>query len=290
MRLSAGEYFRTNERSVVVEPRSPQSPFPEHDHEFKELFIVLSGNGWHVINDVPHFVTCGELFYIEPDDRHEFVDVNDLFLVNILYRRDGAFFEELDQVLDPPRAGDGERRHWQITEDTLGQVRPLIERMEGEARGDDPTCRIMTQTLFAQLRVMLRRERFASDDAELPRATRLIHALNYLRKHCVEEVDLDDVAKRFGYSTRNFNRVFRDATSTTPHNYLVKLRLGEAMRLLRKSEAGVTDIAFAAGFNDSNYFSYAFSKSTGMSPTEYRRRHVARSRGADMDVAKDRAP
>ena len=75
---------------------------------------------------------------------------------------------------------------------------------------------------------------------------------------------------------RTFNRLFRDATATTPHNYLVKLRLSRAMRALRETEGSITDVAFACGFNDSNYFSYSFSKMTGMSPSEYRRlpRHL----------------
>jgi len=52
----------------------------------------------------------------------------------------------------------------------------------------------------------------------------------------------------------------------------VRLRLGIAMRALRTSEDSVTDIAFASGFNDSNYFSYSFRKLTGLAPTEYRKR------------------
>src|SRR5262249_60054077 len=91
-----------------------------------------------------------------------------------------------------------------------------------------------------------------------------------LRDNGTQPVDLDDVAGRFGYAPRTFRRVFRDATATTPHGYLVKLRLGHAMRALRASDDTVTDIAFAAGFNDANYFSYAFSKLIGISPSRYR--------------------
>ena len=71
---------------------------------------------------------------------------------------------------------------------------------------------------------------------------------------------------------RHFRRVFREATGTTPQDYLVKLRLGRAMRELRGSDASITDVALASGFSDGNYFSYTFSKQTGLSPSQYCRR------------------
>ena len=43
------------------------------------------------------------------------------------------------------------------------------------------------------------------------------------------------------------------------------------MRALRTSDASVTAVALASGFNDGNYFSSAFRKQTGMSPSRYRR-------------------
>jgi len=52
------------------------------------------------------------------------------------------------------------------------------------------------------------------------------------------------------------------------------------MRALRATDDRVTDIAFASGFNDANYFSYAFSKLIGMSPSQYRER-ARPSRRAD---------
>jgi len=129
----------------------------------------------------------------------------------------------------------------------------------------------MSEALFNQLAITLSRSQFATDARGLPNAARLGHVLNYLRHNCTEELDLEDVAQRFGYSSRSFSRLFREATATTPHNYLVKLRLSKAMRALRATNDSVTDIAFACGFNDSNYFSYSFSKMTGMAPSEYRR-------------------
>lgn len=273
MKLLASDFFRSEKQAVAVEPRAPQVAFPPHDHDFNEIFVVLSGNGWHILNNSPHFITCGEVFYVKASDRHEFADVSDLHLINILYRPTTSALkpEAIDRIVEVSTEPGTQNQHWQITEDVLGQVRPLVEKLTQESRRSDDLSLIMAESLFAQLCIMLYRNRFSADVGDLPASARLGHVLTYLRHNCTTEVDFDEVAQRFGYSLRSFNRVFREATATTPHNYLVKLRIGEAMRALRHTDAQITDIAFASGFNDSNYFSYTFSRLTGMSPSEYRR-------------------
>ncbi len=280
MKLPAGEYFLTPTQAVAVQPRAPQARFPLHDHEFDELVIVRSGHGWHVLDEEPRLITCGEVLYMRAEDRHAFEEVHDLYLTNVLYRPTERLLrpDRLRACMDPVDGTSGARRHWQVCEETLDRLTPLLGRLASEASRNDPLSEVMAESLFMEVCVTLARERFAPDGEGVPCDARLTHVLAYLRAHCTGEVDLDDAARRFGYSTRNFARVFREATATTPHNYLVQLRLGHAMRALRTTEKSVTEIAFDSGFNDSCHFSSSFSKMTGVSPREYRRR--ARAPGA----------
>jgi AraC family L-rhamnose operon transcriptional activator RhaR/AraC family L-rhamnose operon regulatory protein RhaS len=66
-------------------------------------------------------------------------------------------------------------------------------------------------------------------------------------------------------------RTFAKATRLPPFEYLIQLRLQNAMRLLRNSRLTVSQIAFEVGFNDSNYFTRQFSKRKGVSPLAYRK-------------------
>ncbi len=270
-RLSARDWFRRETQAVTVEPRTPQERFPLHDHDFSEIVIVLRGNGWHLLNEEQQLITCGEVFYINPDDRHAFEQVNDLYLTNIIYRPSDRLLrpERLREILDPDDRGG--RRRWQVTEDALGQLTPLLDQLGRETRSDHPTSDEMAESLFVQLALALRRHRFAIDDESIPASARFGHVLAFLRHHCTEDLDIDEVARQAGYSPKTFSRMFRDATATTPHNFLVQLRLGRAMRALRAGNDSITDIAFRCGFNDSNYFSSCISKMTGFSPSEYRR-------------------
>lgn len=273
MKLAASDFFGRESQRVAVERRTPQSRFPLHDHEFNEIVVVMSGNGWHVLNEEPRLITCGEIFYIRAEDRHAFEEVHDLYLTNVLFRTDLlGHGSSLAGILDMGEQPVDQRRNWQINDNILKQLTPLLDTMYQESRSGDPLANVMTEALFLQLAVALQRNRFAADGECLPSSSMLGHVLTYLRHNCAEQIDFDDVARRFGYSLHNFTRMFKDATATSPHNYLVRLRLGIAMRALRTSDDSVTDIAFASGFNDSNYFSYSFRKLTGLAPTEYRKR------------------
>jgi len=286
MKLAVRDWFRRESQSVAVEPRTPQERFPLHEHEFGEIVIVMSGNGWHILNEEPQFITCGEVFYIRPEDRHSFEQVNDLFLTNVIYRPSERLLrpDRIRRLLEPEDAGG--RRRWQVTDEALRALQPLLGQLARESASDDPLSDVMSESLFTQLAVALCRHRFAVDGDDLPAPARLGHVLAYLRHHCGEDVDLDELAHRFGYSPRNFCRLFREATATTPHNYLVQLRVSCAMRALRATTDSITDIAFACGFHDSNYFSSCFSKIAGASPSEYRRLF----HGGEPLVGRDSSP
>jgi AraC-like DNA-binding protein len=273
LKLRGREFFRGESQFVVVEPRSPQPAFPLHGHDFYELVIVASGNGWHVLNGEPHLLSCGDVVYLETEDRHAFDEVNDLYLTNVIYRPNDALLhpDRLRPYLQPQDDEVGERRYWQISDDARARLKPLLAALAEESARSDGASDLMAQSLFVQLIVMLWRDRFAADGQQLSARGRMTQVLKYLRHHCTQTIDLDELAHRFGYSERNLRRVFREATATTPHDYLVKLRLARAMAALRESDANVTDVALASGFNDGNYFSYAFRKLVGMSPSRYRR-------------------
>jgi AraC-like DNA-binding protein len=274
LKLHVSDFFRAASQFVVVEPRSPQVRFPLHEHDFYEIVIVSSGNGWHVLNDEPHFISCGEVLFLRAEDHHAFEEVDQLHLTNILYRPNGALLhpDRIRPYLQPTPADEdaSERRYWQLSDGALQGLEPLLTALARESLKPDAASAVMAECLFAQLVVTLWRDRFATDASHLPASARLDQVLRYLRHNCTQPIDLDEVADRFGYSPRNLRRVFSVATATTPHSYLVKLRLAQAMRALRTTDDSVTGIALASGFNDSNYFAYCFKKQMGMSPVRYR--------------------
>jgi two-component system response regulator YesN len=100
----------------------------------------------------------------------------------------------------------------------------------------------------------------------------MIHrAKEYIEVHHSDpELSLDDVSAHVSLSSSHFSVVFSQETHQTFKEYLTEVRIKKAKELLRTTTLRATDIAYLVGYNDPHYFSSAFKKNTGLSPTEFR--------------------
>ncbi|GAB2737247.1 helix-turn-helix transcriptional regulator [Streptomyces bullii] len=90
------------------------------------------------------------------------------------------------------------------------------------------------------------------------------------------ELDLDAVAAHAGYSRYHFLRAFKEAYGETPGQYLTHRRIERAEDLLRTADLSVTEICHLVGFSSLGTFSARFKAWTGLTPSDYRRKHVGR--------------
>ena len=72
------------------------------------------------------------------------------------------------------------------------------------------------------------------------------------------QITVDDLAKRLGMSTRNFDRRFRAAVGEAPTAYLQKLRIEKAKRLLETTGNSVAEIMLKVGYADERSFRRLF--------------------------------
>ncbi|MFJ9807829.1 helix-turn-helix transcriptional regulator [Streptomyces sp. NPDC101158] len=91
-----------------------------------------------------------------------------------------------------------------------------------------------------------------------------------------EPLDLDAVAAHAGYSRFHFVRAFKAAYGETPGQYLSRRRIERAQEMLRTADLTVTEICALVGFSSLGTFSARFKRRSGVSPSEYRARHVGR--------------
>ena len=97
--------------------------------------------------------------------------------------------------------------------------------------------------------------------------------ISYIETHLNDELDLETLARKMGYATGYFRRVFLAGIGTTPALYVRRRRVAHAAFQLRNSRQSVTDIALAHGFTSTDAFARAFRKLTGQTPMEFRRSH-----------------
>lgn len=90
------------------------------------------------------------------------------------------------------------------------------------------------------------------------------------------DLDLGAVAAHAGYSRYHFIRAFKAAYGETPGQYLTHRRIERAQEMLRTANLTVTEICHLVGFSSVGTFSARFKSSTGLTPSEYRTKHVGR--------------
>jgi AraC family transcriptional regulator len=85
-----------------------------------------------------------------------------------------------------------------------------------------------------------------------------------------EPISLTDLADAAILSRFYFSRVFRSITGTSPGRFLSAIRIHQAKSLLLDTAMSVTDISYQVGYNSPGTFTSRFTRSVGMTPTQYR--------------------
>lgn len=94
---------------------------------------------------------------------------------------------------------------------------------------------------------------------------------NYLDEHFREPLALADVAEYAGLSTYRVSHLFKETTGQSVFQYVLRLRVKEAQRLLERTGMSCTEIAYETGFTDQSYFIKQFRRLMGITPARYRR-------------------
>ncbi|HMQ61036.1 MAG TPA: helix-turn-helix domain-containing protein [Flavilitoribacter sp.] len=95
----------------------------------------------------------------------------------------------------------------------------------------------------------------------------------YIETHFREELSVQRLAERFAFSRRNLIRRFKEATGNTPIEYIQRVRIESAKRMLETTRKSVEEIIYESGYNDGKTFRAVFRKYTGLSPSIYRNRY-----------------
>lgn len=97
------------------------------------------------------------------------------------------------------------------------------------------------------------------------------YAQRYFQEHYNEDIQIKDYARSRNMSVSWFLRNFKEVTKRSPAQYLLNIRLENAVNLLKTTSYNVTEISAIIGYNDPFYFSRLFKKHKGVSPTDYRK-------------------
>jgi len=127
----------------------------------------------------------------------------------------------------------------------------------------------ITELLIQATRQMTRQNHSGRD---FPKT--FMHLEEILRQNLAHQWTVEEMAALVGMGTTLFNERVKSYSGFSPINYLINIRISEAIKLLRRPDISVTDIALDTGFYSSQHFSTTFKKLTGFRPSEFRKNHL----------------
>jgi AraC family transcriptional regulator len=112
----------------------------------------------------------------------------------------------------------------------------------------------------------------------------MLSTLLYIQTHLEQDLSLDVLAERVGFSSYHFHRIFREVLSEPVKEYIRRLRVERAAYRLKISEETILQIALDAGFKTHESFTRAFQRQFGIAPNEFRRNFLQASRARKKQI------
>ena len=239
-----------------------------HEHNYFQMIYFLAGSGCLFLTDREYRVRPGDLFLIKPHKKHGLAPYSQLKTLDLKFR-----------VYDP----DLRQSLLNATDRITGKgaaLAPLFEhiRCEGEATSYlyRESCNL---TLLQILIHYLRQDRHEPVrellDEELPNDDVVRRALEFIRSHYAEDLNLPRIAGTLQRSDRHIRQHFEDCLGVPPMRYLLQYRITRAKELIRYSDYALKEIAELVGFKTIHHFTRVFHEIAGESPAAWRRKYQA---------------
>ncbi|KQY08725.1 AraC family transcriptional regulator [Massilia sp. Root133] len=153
---------------------------------------------------------------------------------------------------------------------------PQIERigwmMQAEDHDAHPGGRLFADSLASALAVRLVALQSPSRIAParaLP-AWRLRHVIDYIDAHLDQDLTLAELAAVAGFSPSHFKALFRQATGTPVHRFVLERRVERARLHLLEGRLSVTEVALETGFAHPSHMARWMRRLLGLSPSQVR--------------------
>ena len=261
----------------LVSPLTPTDIgwFPAARYHYRErpagapehiLIYCTDGKGWFEIDGLRHDLSANQALIIPRRQAHvygavlddpwsihwvHFVGAAGDYYVNLL--KQGAYTLLIDSEMKAPLEA-----LFAACRDTF-IANFLLQRMIYASQ----TLHHLLGYLFFNNRAfspLLRSSRFRSIES----------TITFLHDSLSSELTLDDMVQHARLSKSHLIRLFKDQTGYSPMDYFIQLKMQRACMLLAFRELSVGQIGLDLGYKDPYYFSRAFRKVIGMSPSAYR--------------------
>ena len=230
-----------------------------HYHENYELYFLCQGTCNYFVDNRYYSLRAGDLIFIPSGQIHQTnygKDVHSRRLINCSEEYiPNDIIDELVSI-----------NHIFRNPDIINEISEIFELIEKEYSTHDEYSDRMIKSHTHRLFYLVARHKNGNIGAVSENKT-VENVIEYIKKNYMHEISLSEVAEQNAVSGEHLSRVFKKEIGMGFNEYINSLRLQRAEFMLRNEDGkSVSEVAFACGFNDSNYFSYRFKKVYGVSP------------------------
>lgn len=239
--------------------------FP-HSHHFTEIFFVKKGRGFLQIE-------------------HEKIPIQENSLILIGARSQHTEFSDPGNPLDYYVIGvEGlkisaeQAANYSIIKYSEPSIihqcfENILQEMRSKQNGYAEICQHYLAILILQI---CRKNHISYELTDVQTKSRECHeAKEYIETHYSDKITLDMLADECNLTKFYLSHKFSEVYGKSPMTYLTEVRIAAAKDLLKTTNHSIEEIAGAAGFSSSSYFSQTFQKICQMSPQQYRKEHKA---------------
>lgn len=255
-----------------------------HTHPYGEFYLCIDGVGFQLTTAGRTPMRPGDLFFFPAGEPHNGEGSPDGVSTGVVvYVPDGVFsashYGDADALnmlgilgrLTPRTAG-----RVPLSAENTGTLTTTLLAMIEEARLARPAFRAAVKSLLQEALLTILRDplmpaaAFQELAASPGRDRRLENVATYLQNHFREPVSIDQLIAmtRFGHS--QFHALFKKEMGCTCTQYITRLRLEHATRLIADTDDTMTSIALDCGFPCLSHFYHVFRQRFGLSPRQMR--------------------
>lgn len=252
-----------------------------HKHSFYEILWTVEGKSKQTIDDKVYEVSPNTLFFISPNQVHQFEEWKTLkggtilftehfFLLN-QYNKEKLFeLSFLDNFYSNPCI--------QFTKKEFASIRHTIDLMLAEHKRKEKSQSILQSLLHI---LLAQAQRTVKTQKTISKKYLILFKefTHLLEKHFVENKTANFFAKQLDITAHHLNLISKTVTGKTATEVIRARSILEAKRLLAFTNLSIIEIARYLNYFDSSYFSKLFRAETNRTPVAFRKEMSEKYRG-----------
>ena len=254
-RLMRKEFLK-NGKNVMAQKRRAKS-FALHSHDYFEIEIVLRGSGEQYINSKRYDIKRGNVYLLTPADFHEVKYFEESEIINISFDETVPSKERLLNIFANGTVNIN------VSEERLLRLEKAAELLTAECE-DGGAVEPLMEYVF---------EHICKKEQNDEQITPIRRSIMYIENHFREDPTLEQAAQQAFLSPVYFGNLFKKTTGQTYVEYLNNCKINCAKMLLENGMS-VSRACFDSGFGSLSGFLYVFRQKNGVSPNEYRKKHL----------------